>query len=233
MADTLYVASGDLKKRFIIGEADEEIKKGDTMKKIINYPFVLMRRLYDWTLHFAKTKSSNYALFAIAFMESSFFPIPPDVLLIPLVVGQPKKWIQKAAICTLGSIIGAFFGYLIGWTFFETVGMAIVNFYNLQEPMAALGEKYAQNAFLAIFTAAFTPIPYKAITISAGMFKISLMSLFIGSLFGRAGRFFIVSGAIRIFGAKIQNVIEKYFNILSVVFTVLLILGFLFLKHVI
>jgi membrane protein YqaA with SNARE-associated domain len=203
------------------------------MKKIFNYPFELLRRIYDWTLHFAKTKHSNYALFAIAFIESSFFIVPPDVLLIPLVVAQPKKWWQKAAICTAGSISGAFLGYLIGYVFYETVGIAIVNFYNLQEIMTMLGTKYADNAFLTIFTAAFTPIPYKAITISAGMFKISLFSLFIGSLCGRAGRFFIVAGAIRIFGSQIQNTVEKYFNILSIVFVVLLIGGFVVLKYVI
>ncbi|MDR0486459.1 MAG: VTT domain-containing protein [Elusimicrobiota bacterium] len=201
------------------------------MKKIINYPFKLMRDLYDWTISFSKSKHSNYALFTAAFIESSFFPIPPDVLLIPLVVGEPKKWIQKASICALGSICGAFLGYLIGYVFFETVGTYLVNLYNLHSAIDLLGEKYAENAFLAVFSAAFTPLPYKAITISAGMFKISLLTLFLGSLFGRAGRFFIVAGALRIFGAKIQHSIEKYFNILSITFLVLLIAGFVLLKY--
>jgi membrane protein YqaA with SNARE-associated domain len=203
------------------------------MKKIINYPFELMRKLYDWTLHFAKTKHSNYALFIIAFMESSFFPIPPDVLLIPLVVGDRKKWWRKALVCTIGSIIGAFLGWVIGYVLYETVGIAIVNFYNMQSAIATLGEKFQDNAFLTIFAAAFTPIPYKAITIAAGAFKISLLSLFIGSVVGRAGRFFLVAGAIRIFGEKIQNTVERYFNILSIIFLILLVGGFLVLKHLI
>lgn len=201
------------------------------MKKIVNYPFEIMRRLYNWTINFSKSKHSNYALFTIAFMESSFFPIPPDVLLIPLVVGQPRKWWQKAAVCTLGSLIGAFLGYVIGYVLYETVGIALINLYNLQDAIVILSQKYSQNAFLAIFTAAFTPIPYKAITISAGMFQISLLELFLASLLGRAGRFFLVSLALRIFGEKIQYTIEKYFNILSLIFVFLLILGFIILKY--
>jgi membrane protein YqaA with SNARE-associated domain len=202
------------------------------MKNVLTYPFRLVRRLYDWTIHFAKTKHSNYALFAIAFMESSFFPVPPDVLLIPLVVGQPKKWISKAAICTAGSVVGAFLGYLIGIAFFDVIGRPIIDFYNIQPAIDALGRQYADHAFFTIFTAAFTPIPYKAITIAAGFFEISLLALFLGSLVGRAGRFFIVAGAIRIFGEKIQYTIEKYFNILSIVFVVLLVLGFFALKYI-
>ncbi|MDR2772508.1 MAG: DedA family protein [Elusimicrobiota bacterium] len=202
------------------------------MKKIIQYPSKLLRRLYDWTLHFAKLKSSNYALFGIAFIESSFFPVPPDVLLIPLVIGEPKKWIKKAAICTAGSVAGAFLGYAIGYVLYETVGLWLIDLYNLQDAVALLGKEYADNAFLAIFGAAFTPIPYKAITLSAGMFKLSLMTLFLASLLGRASRFFIVAAALRIFGAKIQNVIEKYFNILSIAFLVLLVLGFVVLKNI-
>ncbi|MDR2709577.1 MAG: DedA family protein [Elusimicrobiota bacterium] len=201
------------------------------MKEIFSYPFVLMRRLYDWTMGFSKSKHSNYALFSIAFMESSFFPIPPDVLLIPLVVGQPKKWFSKALICTLGSVIGAFLGYLIGYLFFETIGQAIVNLYGLQDYMDAVEKLYQDNAFFAIFTAGFTPIPYKVFTIAAGVFKIPLLTLFLASVVGRAGRFFLVALALRIFGEKIQNVIEKYFNILSVVFIVLLVLGFVFIKY--
>jgi len=201
------------------------------MKAIITYPFKIIRKLYDWVLHFAKTKYSDYALFVIAFMESSFFPVPPDVLLIPLVVGDRKKWWKKALICATGSIVGAFLGYAIGYILYETIGIAIVNFYGLQGAVASLGEKFKDNAFLTIFAAAFTPIPYKAITIASGMFKIKLIYLVLGSIAGRAGRFFIVAGAIRIFGEKIQYTVERYFNILSIAFLVLLIAGFAVLKH--
>ncbi|MDR3256042.1 MAG: DedA family protein [Endomicrobium sp.] len=202
------------------------------MKKIINYPFKFMHNFYDWTLHWAKSKNSSYALFGIAFMESSFFPIPPDVLLIPLVIAEPQKWWKKALICTLGSVCGAFLGYIIGRIFYETVGIAIVDFYNLYNAVAIVGTKYADNAFLSIFGGAFTPIPYKAITITAGMFNISLPALFIASVLGRGGRFFIVSAVLKLFGAKVQYTIEKNFNILSIIFLILLIVGFLVFKYI-
>jgi membrane protein YqaA with SNARE-associated domain len=203
------------------------------MERIISTPFKFMRSLYDWTLHWAKTKNSNYALFGIAFMEASLFPIPPDVLLIPMVVSKPKFWYKAALICTVGSVCGAFLGYAIGRIFYDTVGLAIVNFYGFQHAITVVGEKYTNNAFLTIFAGGFTPVPYKAITITAGMFDISLPTLFIASLFGRGGRFFIVAIALKIFGKKVQDTIEKYFNIISFVFLALLVAGFLTLKYLI
>jgi membrane protein YqaA with SNARE-associated domain len=203
------------------------------MKKYINIPFKFMRSLYDWTLLWSKTKNSNYALFGIAFIESSLFPIPPDVLLIPMVVSELKNWYKKALICTVGSVCGALLGYYIGKIFYDTVGIAIVNFYNLYHAMSVVSEKYANNAFLSIFGGAFTPIPYKALTISAGIFKISLPVFIVASILGRGGRFFIVAACIKIFGKKMQYIIEKYFNILSLVFFVLLIAGFSAFKYLI
>ncbi|MDR1942553.1 MAG: DedA family protein [Endomicrobium sp.] len=200
------------------------------MKKVMDMPFKFIRRLYDWALHWSKTKNSNYALFGIAFLESSVFPIPPDVLLIPMVVFNPKSWYKKALICTIGSVCGGVLGYYIGRIFYDTVGLAIINFYDLHHAMSVVGEKYSKYAFLSIFAGAFTPIPYKALTISAGIFKVSLPVLIIASILGRGGRFFIVAAAIRIFGKKIQNVIEKYFNILSLIFFIMLIAGFLAFK---
>jgi membrane protein YqaA with SNARE-associated domain len=203
------------------------------MKRIINAPFKFMRSLYDWTLHWAKTKNSNYALLGIAFMEASLFPIPPDALLIPMVVSKPKFWYKTSLICTIGSVCGAFLGYAIGRIFYDTVGLAIVNFYGLQHAISVVGEKYANNAFLTIFVGGFTPIPYKSITITAGMFDISLPTLFIASIFGRGGRFFIIAIALKFFGKKVQDTIEKYFNIISFVFLALLVAGFLTLKYLI
>jgi len=186
--------------------------------------------MYDWTIHWSKSKKAPYALLAIAFIESSFFPIPPDVLLITMVIAHKKRWFAYAAICTLGSVCGALLGYLIGWGLYETVGKFIVQTYNLKEVVEMVGRKYQENAFLTVFTAAFTPIPYKAITISAGLFKIPLFTLVIASIIGRAGRFFMVAGALRLFGKKISDSIEKYFDILSIIFVACLIGGFLILK---
>ncbi|MEK6646323.1 MAG: YqaA family protein [Candidatus Firestonebacteria bacterium] len=201
------------------------------LKTKMKSPFVLLRMLYDWTILWSQSKKAPFALFGIAFSESSFFPIPPDVLLIPMVVGQRNKWFKYALICTIGSVLGGLFGYLIGWGLYETVGKAIVNFYNMQEVVKIVGTKYAENAFITVFTAAFTPIPYKAITITAGVFFISLKTLIVASIIGRGARFFLVAGILKIYGKKLQDSIEKYFNIFSTIFIVLLIGGIIILKY--
>jgi membrane protein YqaA with SNARE-associated domain len=134
----------------------------------------VFKKLYDWTLLRARTKNASYALFGIAFIESSFFPVPPDVLLIAMVVADRMKWLRYALICTAGSVLGALLGYFIGWGLYETAGKLIVDTYNLHAVVELIGRKYSENAFMTVFTAAFTPIPYKAITITAGLFKISL-----------------------------------------------------------
>ena len=198
---------------------------------IIKTPIRWLRGMYEWTKHWAKTKHAPYALFAVAFIESSFFPIPPDVLLITMVIWDRRKWLRDAAICTAGSVIGALFGYIIGWGFYETVGKLIVETYKMQAVVEIIRHKYIENAFLTVFTAAFTPIPYKAITITAGLFKISLTTLIIASIIGRSGRFFLVAGTLRAFGERLENSIEKYFDIFSIAFVSLLVIGFLLLKY--
>jgi len=200
------------------------------MNKILAYPLTLSRKIYDWTINWSKTKYAEYALFCISFAESSFFPVPPDVLLIPMVIADKKKWFRTALICSIGSILGAMLGYYIGYALFELVGKKIVELYNLQQVVEMLRQKYEAHAFITVFTAAFTPIPFKAITITAGLFKISIFSLFIGSAIGRSARFFLVAGIIRIFGDKIQVFIEKYFNLLTIIFVFLLAGGFFALK---
>lgn len=200
--------------------------------QIITAPSRGMRRLYNWTMHWSKTKRAPQALFLISFAEASFFPIPPDVLLIPMVIGDKDRWWRTAAICTLGSVLGALFGYAIGWGLYEAIGKPIVDAYHLQDMMAVVGQKYENNAFVTILTAAFTPIPYKVITIAAGLFKISLPVLVIASIVGRAGRFFLVASLLRLFGKKVEDLIEKYFDLFALLFMVLLIGGFLLLQHV-
>lgn len=200
------------------------------MKKILEFPAKFIRACYDWTINWAKTKYAKWALFFIAFIESSFFPIPPDVLLIPMVLAERKKWFQIALICSVASVLGALLGYFIGYQFYEIIGKKIVEWYNLQGAVDVVSAKYSQHAFIAIFTAAFTPIPFKVFTIVAGLCKISIMTLILASAVGRSARFFLVAILIRIFGEKIQYFIEKYFNLLTVIFTVLLIGGFLVIK---
>lgn len=201
------------------------------IRKIFMIPIRCFRLLYAWTVHWAKSPHAPLALFGVAFIESSFFPIPPDVLLIAMVVAARKNWIRDATICTIGSVSGALFGYFIGWGLYESIGKMIVNTYKLGPMMDLVGRKYAENAFLTVFTAALTPIPYKVITIAAGLFHISILTLIVASVIGRAARFFIVAGALRIFGERIEKSIEKYFDIFSIIFILLLIAGFFAIKY--
>ena len=187
----------------------------------------MLKRLYDWVMGWAQTPYGAWALFAIAVAESSFFPIPPDVLLIALGISVPRRALYYALVCTAGSVIGGVIGYFIGYQFYDLVGQRIIEFYGVGDQFAAVGDRYNQNAFASIAIAGFTPIPYKVFTIAAGVFQIPLATLVVASLLSRAGRFFLVGGMIRIFGASVRVFIEKYFNVLSIVFVVLLVTGFL------
>jgi len=190
----------------------------------------MLRRLYSWVLHWAETPYGSWALFLLALSESSFFPVPPDVLLIALAVSIPKKSFKYALICTAGSLIGGCLGYLIGWQFMITVGEKIIQFYGLTHKMQYIKDLYMQYDAWAIGIAGFTPIPYKVFTISAGAFDINFTVFVIASAISRAARFFLVAWLIYLFGPKIKTFIEKYFNILAITFVVLLVAGFAIIK---
>jgi membrane protein YqaA with SNARE-associated domain len=191
----------------------------------------MFRRLYDWVLLWARTPYGTWALFLLAFSESSFFPIPPDVLLIALAVALPRKSLTYALVCSAGSVLGGCFGYVIGWQFMTSIGTKIVAFYGLTDKIAVIADLYRNYDAWAVGIAGFTPIPYKVFTISAGMFEINFAVFFVASLVSRSARFFLVAGLIYIFGPHIQKFIEKYFNILAVAFTILLVAGFLVIRH--
>jgi membrane protein YqaA with SNARE-associated domain len=191
----------------------------------------MLRRLYDWVLHWAETPYGSWALFLLAFSESSFFPIPPDILLIALAVAIPKKSLKYALICSAGSVLGGCFGYLIGWQFMASIGTRIVDFYGLTAKVEYIEVLYNKYDAWAVAIAGFTPIPYKVFTIAAGAFKINFSVFVVASLVSRSARFFIVGGLIYIFGPSIQSFIDKYFNVLAIAFTVLLIAGFLIIKY--
>jgi membrane protein YqaA with SNARE-associated domain len=199
-----------------------------------------LRRIYDWVLHWAKTPYGGIALFILAFAESSFFPIPPDVLLIALCLGAQAKAFRYATICTVGSIAGAMAGFAIGyfvwWSspgefssvatfFFEHIpGFTEAAFYDIKS-------LYDEYNFWIIFTAGFTPIPYKVFTISAGAFNINLFWFIVASVLSRGGRFFLIAFLIWKFGPQIERFIDKYFNILAIAFTILLVGGFILIKY--
>ena len=191
----------------------------------------MLRRLYDWVLHWAETPYGTWALFVLAFCESSFFPLPPDILLIALAVAVPKKSFKYALICSIGSVLGGCFGYLIGWKFMATIGNKIILFYDFSDKFNYIGELYKAYDAWAVGVAGFTPIPYKAFTISAGAFGINFPVFILASLVSRSARFFLIGGLIYRFGPRIQSFIEKYFNMLAIAFTVLLIAGFVAIKY--
>lgn len=190
-----------------------------------------IRRLYNWTLRWAEMPNSTWALFILAFCESSFFPIPPDVLLMALAVAIPAKSFKYALVCSAGSVLGGAFGYLIGYEFFEYVGRPILDFYNITAKFDAVSAHYENNAFAAVAVAGFTPIPYKVFTIAAGFCKIDFFTFILASVLGRSGRFFIVAGLFYVFGPRIKVFVEKYFNIITIIFVIMLIGGFVVLKY--
>jgi len=195
------------------------------------YAFGLLRRIYDWVLSWAHRKYSNAALFVLAFAESSFFPIPPDVLQIALSVSKPKRSFFYAFISTVGSVLGGILGYFIGLFLFDAIGGLIINSLGYQAQFQSVGNLYSSYAFLAILVSAFTPIPYKVFTIAAGFWQVGLLPLVAASVIGRGARFFLVATLFYFFGPKIKEFIDKYFNMLTIIFIILLIGGFLAIKY--
>ncbi len=191
----------------------------------------MLRKLYNWVLHWAETRYGVPALALVAFAESSFLPIPPDPLLMALCLGIPKRALWFALLCSVFSVIGGLFGYLIGWGVWEVVKDFFLTYVFSLEAFHYVSIKYEQNAFLAILGAAFTPIPYKVFTIAAGVFKIDLPTFVLASVIGRSARFFIEGSLIYFFGPSIKNFIDKYFNILVTLFFVLLVFGFVVVKY--
>ena len=175
---------------------------------------------------FAQRPNAVRALSVISFAESSFFPIPPDVLLIPITLGRREHWVRLSTITTLASVIGGMFGYAIGYFLFTSIGQWIVTAYRAEDLFTAMGLKYEMYALITVLTAAFTPIPYKIITISAGFFHISFLQFMIASIVGRASRFFLVAWIVRRYGAAAEQFLDKNFNLLTLVFFALLIGGF-------
>jgi membrane protein YqaA with SNARE-associated domain len=189
----------------------------------------MLRRLYHWVLSWAAHPYGTYALFLIAFAESSFFPIPPDVLLIALALGRPAAAYRFALVCSIGSVLGGIFGYVIGWQLMETVGLPILEFYQALDKFEEVKQAFLHYGGWAVAIAGFTPIPYKVFTIASGATQLSFVTFVLASLVSRAARFYLVGGLIHYFGPTIQSFIDKYFNFLTIVFTLLLLLGFVVL----
>lgn len=251
------------------------------------------RRLYNWVIHFANTPHGERALFVLSFAESSFFPVPPDVLLAPLSLGAPKKWVRLATICSIASVLGGTFGYIIGIFLWFLVGNFFHNYVpgfswdkvilkdgsevncvvaaenvategflvNIKTALnypitvvtdaqekkvfaeqavqdvqvhtfSIVGNQYQKYGWQIVAFAGFTPFPYKVVTITSGIFKINFAVFVIASVLSRSARFYMVAGLFGWKGEKVRPFIEKYFNWLTLLFTLLLVGGFWLLKFI-
>ncbi len=185
-----------------------------------------LRRLYRWVLSFAHKPGGRKALFWLAFAESSFFPVPPDVLLIALGVGAPKNVYRLAFITGMGSVLGGALGFLLGYAFMDTVGNGILDFYSAHAMYGSVKEWFAQYGGWAVAVAGFTPIPYKVFTIAAGAFKINFAIFIFASTLARFARFFMVAAVIKWKGDAARHFIDKYLDWIIIAFTILLVGGY-------
>jgi membrane protein YqaA with SNARE-associated domain len=200
--------------------------------------FKKLRKLYNWILLWSNSPYGIYALFTLSFFESIIFPIPPDVLLIALAISSRSKAYKFAFICSLGSVLGAMLGYLIGnylWWGAYGVSDFFLNYINAfsEDSFRSIKSYYDEYGFLIIITAGFTPLPYKLITISAGAFNISFSLFIIASTLSRSARFYLLSFLIKRYGRIINIYIDKYFNILSILLMIILIVAYILIKYLI
>lgn len=189
-----------------------------------------VRKIYDSVFHLSKENGAIYWLFAVAFIESSFFPIPPDVMLIPMILAAPKKAWSIAGVATVGSIIGAYLGYAIGFYFFQLIAEPLLNFYGYLEKFNSFKDLYNQYGAWIVFGAGITPFPYKIITIASGVVHMNLIVFTIASIIARGMRFYLVAWLLKKYGETMREFIEKNLGWLSILFLLLLIGGFAVIK---
>ena len=192
-----------------------------------------LRRLYDWVLSFAHKPHGLIALFLFAFAEASFFPIPPDVLLIALALGAPRRAILFAFVCTVGSLAGAVLGYTIGLWFYQTLGKSIIEIYGAQNSYLEIKALYQDWDAIAVAIGGFTPLPYKVFTIAAGAFRIEFSTFMLASAVSRGARFLLIGALVFWFGSEVRQFIDRYFGWLTFLLAVLMVSGFFLLKYAI
>lgn len=190
----------------------------------------MLRRLYDWTLEMATRPWALWAMAFVSFIESSVFPITPLVMVIPMVLARPERAWLIAGVCTIASVAGGVFGWWLGSAFETAVARPIIEFYGKTEFIAEAQRMFNENGFLAVLTAAFTPFPYKVVTIASGFFDLPLWTLISASIIGRGAQFFIVAGLLWYLGEPAKRLIDRYFGILATVGAILLIGGILLVK---
>ena len=183
----------------------------------------MLKRLYNWTLSWAHTPYGWQALFVVAFAEASFFPIPPDVLIIALAVAIPKRAFFYAGVSSVGSVAGGVAGYLIGLYFMDAIGELIIESYGLEQHYSQIKTLYNRYDAWAVAIAGFTPIPYKLFTITAGAFGIDFKVFVIASALSRAARFFIEAAILYRYGDSIRGFIERYFNLITLAVAIVVV----------
>ena len=192
---------------------------------------ILLQRLYNAVMKFSAHPKSKWALVFFSFIESSFFPIPPDILLIPMVLAARRQWLVIALLCTIASVLGGMAGYAIGYYLFESVGRDLLEFYGYSKEFSIFQNKYNEWGAWSVFFAGVTPFPYKVITILSGLVQLDLTTFFIASVLARGLRFFAIALLLFWIGPPIRSFIEKRLGLLFTVFIFLLVSGFLFLEY--
>ncbi|MEQ1755602.1 MAG: YqaA family protein [Micropepsaceae bacterium] len=186
----------------------------------------MLRRLYDRLIALADKPGALWILAAVSFAESSFFPIPPDIMLIPMVLANRQRAWMFAGVCTLASVAGGFLGYAIGFYLFETAGKWVIDFYGLQKAFEGFQHQFQEWGLWVILIKGLTPIPYKIVTIASGAAHFDLATFGVASLITRGGRFFMVAGLLYFVGEPIRTFVEKNLTLVTTGFLLVIVAGF-------
>ncbi|MZR13105.1 DedA family protein [Maritimibacter sp. DP07] len=191
----------------------------------------MLKKLYDWTLGLARSPYAMWGLAFVAFVESSVFPIPPDILMIPMIIAMPHRAFLIATVALASSVAGGALGYVIGWGLFESVGRPVLEFYHMTDKFGAFAERYNEFGPWAVLIAGVTPFPYKVITILSGSTGLNFWVFMVASLIARGLRFYVVAALLWKFGEPIRDFIERRLGLMFVLFVILLIGGFYAVKY--
>jgi membrane protein YqaA with SNARE-associated domain len=191
----------------------------------------MFKKLYHWTLALAESPRATFALGAVSFAESSFFPIPPDVILVPMALAKPQRALFYALVCTLTSVAGGIVGYGIGWLLWDTLGQWLINLYGYGARMEVVKAAYDQWGWLFILVKGLTPIPYKLVTIVSGLLEYNFPLFVLLSLITRGARFFLIAGLLNKFGEPIRDLLDRYFGVFLMIIAVFVVGGFWLAGH--
>jgi len=191
----------------------------------------MLKRLYEWTLEKAGHRHAERWLGAISFAESSFFPIPPDIMLIPMCLAKPERAFRYALICTIASVVGALLGYAIGYFLLETVGQAILDFYGLGGRFESFAAQFNEQGWIIVLLAGFTPLPFKVITIAAGATAMPLYVLIAAAVIARSARFFLVAALLWKFGEPVKRIIDRHFGLITTAVAIVGVGGFIAIRY--